>query len=188
MSKRFAIRCLVVFAALLAAPWCAQADTFTFATLPANGAVSGPAGTTVGWGYTITNQSATSWLVTTGINADPFQNGTPLALFDFPIVAPLTTVVLAFDPVNGLGLYQLTWDPNAPVGFNNSGMFVLSGEWWTGDPFAGGQFLQFALDQSAGYSATVSPAATVPEPASMFLLLSGLGGVALRRLRRRRRD
>jgi hypothetical protein len=186
MSKRFAIRCLVVFAALLAAPWTARADTFTFATLPANGAVSGPVGTIVGWGYTVTNQSATNWLVTTGINADLFQNGTPLALLNFPILAPLTTATLAFDPVNGLGLFQLTWDPNAPVGFTNSGMFIVSAEWWTGDPLAGGKFIQLALDQSAGYSATVSPAANVPEPSSMFLLLSGLGGVTLRRLRRRR--
>jgi hypothetical protein len=30
------------------------------------------------------------------VNADPFQNGSPLALFDFPILAPLSTFTLSF--------------------------------------------------------------------------------------------
>src|SRR5690242_4873232 len=55
---------------------CSQisAGTFTFGTLPADGNLTAPAGSTVGWGYTITNNSATDWLVTDSLNADPFLN------------------------------------------------------------------------------------------------------------------
>ena len=60
-----------------------NADTFTFGTLPLSGDVAGWAGSTVGWGYIITNNSLTDWLVTTGVNADIFLNGTPDAsIFD----------------------------------------------------------------------------------------------------------
>ncbi len=31
--------------------------------------------------------------------------------------------------MNGIGVYELQWDPSAPVGTVNSGNFVLSGEW-----------------------------------------------------------
>src|SRR2546425_1966065 len=141
----------------------AYADPFTFDTLPGGGNVAGPAGSTVGWGYSITNTSLTNWLVLASISAGTFLNGTPSSLFDFPIVAPGTTVSVAFDPLNGLGLYQLTWDPAAPAGFVNSGTFVLSAEWWNGDPSAGGSFLTSADNQSAPYTATVT-ATAVPAP------------------------
>src|SRR5713101_2173200 len=109
----------------------ARADSFTFATLPANGAISGPPGATIGWGYTITNQSVTDWLQLTDINAGGFLNGTPLAIFDFPIIAPGATATLPFNLLGGAGLFQLTWDLTAPTGFVNSGTFLVSGDFCT---------------------------------------------------------
>ena len=38
----------------------ANADTFAFNTIPSGGVISGPAGSTIGWGYSITNSSVTS--------------------------------------------------------------------------------------------------------------------------------
>src|SRR4051812_14383871 len=98
----------------------AIADSFTFETIPADGNVSGPAGSTVGWGYSIINNSLSDWLETTVITAGVFQYGSPLAIFDLPILAPGAKAKVLFDPVNGFGLYQLTWDVDAPAGFVNS--------------------------------------------------------------------
>ena len=157
---------------------------WNFSLLPSGGDISGPAGSTIGWDYTITNLDTVNWLSLTGISADSFSNGTPDAsVFDFPVVAPDSTVTLSYD--GGFGLYQLTWDSSAPVGFVNSGTFVLSGEWYDGDPFSDGAFLDSAPDQSAAYSATVTNAGPtpVPEPSTGLLLASGIAGLGLLRKR-----
>jgi len=186
MKIRLAVIFLCVAVIFCASP-AARADSFTFGVLPVGGAISGPPGSTIGWGYTFTNQSATSWLMLTAVSADVFLNGTPDAsVFDFPILAPGDTLSQAYDPANFLGLFQLTWDSTAPVGFTNSGLFVVSGEWWDGDPFAGGQLLG-TDQQSAAYSAAVTPVATVPEPATLTLLVIGLAAFRLRRHRQRGR-
>lgn len=156
----------------------AIADSFTFETIPADGNVSGPAGSTVGWGYSITNQSLTDWLVTSGISAGTFFDGTPSAIFDFPILAPGATSSVPFDAIDGLGLYALIWNATAPVGFVNSGTFDLSVEWWDGDPFAGGSFAS-AADGTAPYTATVTPT-PVPEPSTLLLMVLGLATMWLR--------
>jgi hypothetical protein len=170
---------------LFAASGVAHADalTFTLATIPVSGDISGPAGTTIGWGYTITNNSATDWLVTTNLSAGLFMHGTPDAFpFNSPIVAPGATVSQIYDPMTPLGLFQLTWDLTAPVGFVNSGTFIVSAEFWTGDPsLAGSMFDLPAADQSAPYSATVTGGMAVPEPGTLLLLATGLAGIVLRR-------
>jgi hypothetical protein len=160
----------------------ADSLTFTFETLPADGAISGAPGLTIGWGYTITNLDQTNWLETTALNADLFQQATPNAsLFDLPIIAPGATVTGSYTP--GLsGLYELTWDVTAPGGFVNSGSFILSGDWYDGDPLSGGAFIGSAIDQSTPYSATVSPGlAPVPEPSTSLLLALAIGSLVVRR-------
>ena len=149
-----------------------QAGTYTFDLLPTNGMVAGPPGSTVGWGYSITNQSTTDWLVTTALNSDPFLFGTSTLLFDFPDLAPGTTAIEPFDVTAGTGVYQLIWDPTAPLEFANFGTFTLSAEWWTGDPLNGGVFLQDALDTAQAYFASVSETSAVPEPSTIVLVSS----------------
>src|SRR5437870_5514597 len=73
--------------------------TYTFSISPPGGAIAGPAGSNIGWGYSITNQDPTDWLVTTNFQAGLFQNGTTSALFDFPILSPGSTVTVPFDPI-----------------------------------------------------------------------------------------
>ena len=93
--------------------------------------LSGPPGSTLTWGYSIDNLSNTDWLVTTGVNAGVFLNGTPdSSVFDFPIIAPESSA-------DGT-LYQFTWDPMAPIGFVNSGTFQITADYYSGDPSEGG--------------------------------------------------
>jgi len=159
---------------------------WSFDLLPTGGNVSGPAGSTVGWGYKITNSDTNNWLFVWGLSADPFLNGTPASLFDYPSVAPGTEVTLPYDKVNGLGLYQLTWDGTATIGFTNSGTFILSADWYDGDPSGNGTWIGAAQDKSAAYTATVTSAA-VPEPSTWLLLVTGLAGViAVKSLKRKR--
>jgi hypothetical protein len=152
------------------------ADSITFNLLPANGSVSGSAGSVVGWGYSLTNNSAADWFLGIALNSDSFSNGTPTSLFDFPDLAPGQTVTEAFDAVNTIGLFELQWAMSAPSGFVNTGNFVLSGQWWNGDPLNGGTLIGDATDVAIPYSATVSGGSggTMPEPASLWLLASGI--------------
>ena len=174
-SHTLSLRLKLLVCVFLMAPWAALADTYSFTALPAD--VTGPAGSTVGWGYTISNASTAFWLVPTTLNFTPlaasagvFQHGSPNSLFDFPAIAPGVSVSLGFDPINLSGLYELTWDASAPAGFVDSGFFDLSGDWWTGDPSAGGNMVSAAPDESAPYSATVSGAPSVAEPSTTSLL------------------
>src|SRR5262249_52442124 len=123
MNLRHHVFLLAVAAFLVFSSSVARADSFTVNTIPTNGSVAGPAGSTVGWGYSITNLSLTNWLVTTAIAAGNFLNGAPSAIFDFPILAPTSQLNAPFDALAGAGLYTLTWSGTAPVGFVNSGSF-----------------------------------------------------------------
>ncbi len=170
----------VVVLLFVAVPaWAAEIHTFNL--LPADGSIAGAAGETVGWGYSIENQSTTHWLLTSALAPGSFQFGIPNLIFDFPILAPSSSVTAPFDAAALTGLLALTLDASAPLGAVEFGNFLLEAEWWDGDPFAGGQFAFGADPLSQSYQATVAP-----EPGTSALLVLALlvGGVA--RVRRRR--
>jgi len=169
----------ICFAAASAATL--SADSITFSLLPGDGNLSGAPSSLIGWGYSITNNSTADWFLATGLNSDSFSNGTPTSLFDFPEVGPGQTVTEAFDAVNSIGLFELQWDASAPNGFANAGSFVLSGQWWNGDPFNGGSLIATATDVAVPYSATVSggSGSNTPEPAAGYLLLLAIGITAI---------
>jgi len=183
MKKRFM---MLSFIAVLSLASFAVADDIALTLIPLSGDISGPAGSTIGWGYTITNNTAL-WIQTEAVSSDPFLNGTPSVIFDFPAVAPGSFVTQDFSlVVTGLcsfppcGLYSLTWDTTAPVGFVNSGTFIVSSDFYSCDPSDPTCFdLGPAPDASAAYSATVT-GSTVPEPTSLLLILSGVGAVGRR--------
>lgn len=54
------------------------------------------------------------------------------------------------------GLYQIDIDVSSPPEYVNSGAFVLSGDFYTGDPFSGGEFVASADDQIAAYQVTAT--------------------------------
>lgn len=179
-------------AALLALLFCAQGawahPYWNAATIPADGNIAGPAGTTIGWGYQIGNEDAALWLVLAGVSADPFQHASPLALFDLPVLAPGATLTRAFDGVDGL--YGLSWDTGAPENFVNAGVFVLTAEWWNGDPLGGGALAGLAESLSLNYSALAAPGPDepLPEPGAPALMAAGLASLlAARRYRQTRK-
>ncbi|NVD73558.1 hypothetical protein HUX88_23900 [Duganella sp. BJB1802] len=147
---------------------------FTFATLPAGGALTGHPGDTVGWGYQLVNTDPLNWFVPTQLNATSFSIGTPDAsYFDFPTLAPGTSATVAFDAGTHAGLYGLQIFSFALPGMSDSGSFSLSGEWWSGDPLAGGTFLQVSDLQLAPLSVTLAVTG-VPLPGTLWLLAAGL--------------
>ena len=168
------------------------ADSFTFSTVPPSGSISGAAGSTVGWGYSVTNNSLDQWLVFNSVGSDSaFSNGTPnFGVFDSPVVAPNSTITTDYDGTNGL--FEFTWNASAPAGSFNSGNFVLSAEWWSGNPFddvAPGEFLESIPDRSVPYSVTVPVSCNctpVPESSSLLLLVCGMGGLLLLRIHRKK--
>lgn len=187
MMVRVRCRWLLALVMCLAGAPAAHAASFTFTLLPANGEIDGVPGSTIGWGYTLTNDSLTDWLMLTNVDSDPFAGvvAADASPFDYPILAPRATRSVAFNSTTLEGLFQITWDALAPLGTTNQGLFVLSAEFWDGDPFAdGSSFLTFADRQSAEYSAAVTP---VPEPGTLVLLGAGTGIAALVRRSRRAR-
>jgi PEP-CTERM motif len=166
----------------------ARADSVSFTATPTD--VSGPAGSTVGWGYTITNNSTTDYLDINSIDSDLYSatDGIPDAsIFNFPNLAPGQTVTQAYDPVDGLGLFQFTWNAGVAVGTTESGLFGLYGAFCdASDPFCVDDGDVQGSDVAfASYSATVVPAAGVPTPEPGTLLLCGLGLIALGILQKR---
>lgn len=186
-AGRFVFLLLLLFIA--ATPRVLVADEiYTFTTIPASGDVFGNAGATIGWGYSITNLSTSDWLLAIDLVADSFVYGTPTLLFDFPEIAPGATVMEAFDPIAGTGLYADIVNASAPPGSMDSGNFVLSAQWYDGDPFNGGNFIADAIDSSPAYTATViGGVSSAPEPDSGYLLLTALLAIGAGRVVRRRR-
>ena len=126
MRRYFFGVCLALGLLLTTCP--SRADSLTFTVIPPD--VSGPAGTTVGWGFSITNTSTSDYLDISGIDSDLFAatDGIPDAsIFLFPNLAPGQTETQNYDPVDQLGLFQFTWNSGLAVGTKESGQFQLSG-------------------------------------------------------------
>ena len=82
--------------------------------------------TPLGWGYTFVNNSATDWLFVTDVSADtPFLHGISTANpFDNPVLPPTSSITEGYN--GAVGLADLTWDSDTPVGFTNSGNFITT--------------------------------------------------------------
>lgn len=165
----------------------ARADSVTFLAVPS--VVSGPAGSTVGWGYSITNNSSTDYLDITSIDSDLFlaADGTPDAsIFNFPNLAPGQTAVQAYDPTDSLGLFQFTWNSGVPAGTTETGVFTLYGAFCAPtDPFCADDLsvASTALGSTAYSAAVAANSSTLSEPSGFLLLALGLAlvGVVVRR-------
>ena len=150
-----------------------------FELLPAP-AITGAPGSTIGWGYSITDTS-TNWLQPLGLSATAFGNLNPTAIFDFPAVAPGQTVTETYStstlngPCSSLpcGFYQVAI-PNGTAPETVSGTFTISSDYYNGDPNNGGSDVGPAANLTSDFAVAVTPS-TVPESSSIALLLTVLG-------------
>ena len=97
MHKQLLALCLLAVPAL-------AANIYDFSVPPAV-TVSSLAGVQSGWGYSLTNESSSLWLVTTALSSGTFQYAAPNQIFDFPDLAPGTTVNVPYDPITPAGLF-----------------------------------------------------------------------------------
>lgn len=114
-----------------------------------------PGGKT-GWGYAIKNNSPTKWLyvhdikmlgnVSTLVTPD---NG----VFNYPLIAPGSSIVALISGGHGLG--SVSVDASAAPQPVLTGSFVLTGDWWSGDPQKTGTLLCSAGTQSSPYGLVV---------------------------------
>lgn len=161
----------------------------SFSTLPSDGALAGQAGQMLGWGYSIENHS-NAWLVPVGLNANGILFGSLTDIYDYSVVAPLSTVTMPyqFSSPGGAGfssgLFEYVVPGIAPAGSVQSGSFVLQYQFFTDNPDTNSSAVAIGpILVSSAQAFSVTAIDPVPEPGTggSLLLLVFLGRVYLGR-------
>ena len=165
---------------ILATAAALSADTISLDLDPLGGSISGAPGSTIGWGFTLTN-SSTSWISVTS-SALTFETNPLLGSYvDFIglqggpapsfAVAPSSFWTETFDNVSqGIGSYTI---PNsAELSAEDSGSILVSFDLFNSDPSDGGNQTG-SSSVSAPFTVDVAPIAPVPEPSSLALTVTG---------------
>jgi PEP-CTERM motif len=172
----------------------AQAAT-TFQLIPANGMVSGPPGSTVGWGFTITNTQ--NYLEVTGSDFFPpdplvgtyndftLQRSSPIIVGP-PPESPVVTE--NFDPVAIKGIGSFDINPAATPGDMAVGQIIISFDLFSRSPNDPNfnpvtDLVSAGNTLSANATVTVTQPAGVPEPATLGLMGVSLAGLLFFRRR-----
>jgi hypothetical protein len=148
--------------------------------------ISGAPGDTVGWGYSITNDSATDWLQPEGLASVVLPGDlTPIQIFDYPEVGPGQTVTEPFSAATltsncsqlPCGLLEVTI-ANGASPETVSGTFDIAAEYYAdaAETMDDGP----APDLTADYSLTVTGITTTPEPGTLMLLFAGFSALLFR--------
>lgn len=177
--QKLLLLCSLLAGSLPAAP--------VFTLDPADGAISGPAGSTRGWGFTLTSDTS-RWLSVVAslllTESDPamgfYQDyigglGGPVN-FTLPPNDPAWQ--LTFEEATGESVGSFTFDPAASPGAVNSGTLRVIVEAYAADPdVCGGACLEETLLFDVNFSATVTadPGPDVPEPATLSLAGLAIG-------------
>lgn len=169
------------------------AGTLSF-TLSPDSSLTGSPGSTVGWGFTISNTFAPGspeWIL---IDQVQFNTPTPVGVFapfGFPMVigpgvGNLNPYAEAFDNALATGVGRVTIDAGAQAGDFSAGDIVLLYSIYSADPVndplfdPGANLVAAGLSASASALVTVSGASqSVPEPSAALLLLAAGSGLAL---------
>lgn len=192
---------LVVVCMLALTPRAKADDAPTLTLDPTTGALTGPAGSTVGWGFTLTAGSSDFAVITgsdfcVGVVSSPCSNSfgtyTDFIGSQFVVVgndpgeSPVTE---AFDDasMSGLGSFSINSTSTGTI----TGFLALTYDLYSVDPnspsfdptidtVSTGNYLDADASVTVGNSTTA-----MPEPGSFVLLLAGLAAVVLAGLRSR---
>ena len=178
-------RCLMLAAGLTLAAHLANAGALL--TLdPGSGMISGLPGETIGWGFTVTNDSQTDWLILTSANFTPTTSigtFTDYTGANFVVVGPApesSSVTQPFLPAIQSGAGSFAINSNAPFGIV-AGQIVMTYDLYSQDPNSP-SFDPIAslisTDNSLSAPASVQ---VVPEPATWLGMISALVLLRLRR-------
>lgn len=165
---------------------------------PKGGAVTGAPGQTVGWGFSVTNDTPYYLLFDASYFCQPGQDpqfttctqtlGTysDLIAYNFTEVAPMSTSPdQPFDLASMTGFGDYAISSTASVGSVDTGNLIATYMEYDGDPFDGGSQVSGDIEIDAPASVTVTGSTPgVPEPSSWTMLAAGLAAVGWR-LRRR---
>ena len=198
---------LIATLCLLAFAMRAKADDVTLTLDPVGGALTGPAGSTVGWGFTLTDTGSDFAVVTgsdfcTGVVSSPCSN--PFGTYtdfigqQFVVVGPSPepgSVAQSFDDtaMTGVGSFAINSTSSGTI----DGFLAVTYDLFSVDPnspnfdptvdtLSTGNYLYATASVTVGSAST-----TVPEPGTITLLAAGLAalllamplGAARRRLR-----
>jgi hypothetical protein len=190
-------KCVATVVMLTASAAGARASV-VIALVPPDGVVSGAPGSTVGWGFTLTNGA--DWVsidsVTTENETSPLggAGGGFTSYMDLlgglsdGVTPPSQTWTLTFSPGNpGTGLGQYAIDPGTPFGASDNGDFVIYYDEFSADPNTCGSCY---LDTLQLFDANGNPPAftiyvstsEVPEPAPTVVVIVGCILLLMRRL------
>ena len=173
----------------------AKADDVTLTLDPAGGAVAGPAGTTVGWGFTLADAGSDFAVVTssdfcTGMVSSPCSN--PFGVYtdfigqQFVVVGPSPepgSVSQSFDDTAMTGVGSFAINPTSSGTLD--GFLAVTYDLYSVDPnspsfdptedtVSTGNYLYAAASVTVGSSST-----NVPEPGTMTLLAAGVAVLML---------
>ena len=167
------------------------------------GPIGGEAGTTIGWGFSITNDTGFYLLVDSSqfcqIGQDPnFTTCTQtqgtyndLIASDLTVINPNSTLTQSYDLSAPSGLGSYTINAGAPLFAIDTGVIVLTYIEFSGNPLTTGTpvsgDIELGLnDLPNGGSSGAAQVEVTPEPGSFVLLGLGLAGSAMIRRARHR--
>jgi hypothetical protein len=189
------MRRIAQFVPVLSALFVGSAFASPVLTLtPSSGFIEGGPSQTVGWGYTLTNDTGFYLLIDASYFCQPGEDPnfttctqtlgtyTDFIAANFTIVSPHSTTSQAFDAnfVTGIGSYTI--DPNAPLYSFDIGSVVTTYQEYLGNPILGGTQQSGDIELSA--AATLE---AVPEPATFTLAGGALLLFGVLKSKRRRR-
>jgi len=182
---------------LAASAGCLSADPALMLT-PSPG-LSGPPGNTVGWGFTIVNDTSdylefsSSQFCLNPVLLTPVLSCTPpltgvfsdIIVGNDPIIGPHSSLSENFDPINftsGIGYFDI--NPGATPMSLDTGEIVLIYDGYDQNPNLGpANQLLFSVPMTADTSVTVTHQAVVPEPSTAALWALAFTVLAMMRLR-----
>ena len=192
-------RCISIYLVLtvvLAAAVSAQASV-TFSLDPVSGNISGNRGDTIGWGFTVSNDTP-YWLSVSGSGfvmdkdlswgtyVDFSTNSVPVAPV-FYLNPTLLTMPFNLIDVTGAGSFAIS--PDTPFGDRATGQITFSYDIYYSDPSKGGAQLLPGGDGHGSFSINATVATTVvPEPSTYLLLAIALVAVGVVRRKMSNRE